>query len=287
MSKIILILPSQSKYLKLAYNIPVKSDENTPLDLLIELGDFGISMIWISSKTPTIKGVIIYVFETNELPLEAIQKAFQLSSPASTNPSKVTISYNFTDSILVPKKYNHSVLHKEMLDLLFGEKELVDIKNEGVNEKGMYNVYRIPNAVEKVLHNELTITHQFHSSTAQIQKEVEGDVVYCIVFYDAIKILVYKAGRLQFLQQFKYAHPEDALYHLMNSCNQHGLEAAATPLKISGMIMEDSTLYKLIHHYFLDIELLALTSPLKMSDEIENVTPHFFSHLTELVSCAL
>ena len=43
MSKFILNLPTQIIFLKSGYNIPLKDTANQSLQLLIELGDFGIS----------------------------------------------------------------------------------------------------------------------------------------------------------------------------------------------------------------------------------------------------
>jgi hypothetical protein len=106
-------------------------------------------------------------------------------------------------------------------------------------------------------------------------------------------VLLYINGTIQIVQQFSFSTPEDALYHIVNTCQQHNVIASKTQLRLSGMIVKDSNLYNQFYNYFLDIEFeesalqLTQTEEVAQSEEVENFPSHFFNHLIELAICEL
>jgi len=280
LSKFILNLPSQIIFLKSGYNIPLRDKENKSLQLLIELGDFGVSLIWIDKLKMQIAALAVYIFEESD---DAAARVKEILNDVHTKDLK--IFYNYKDSMLVPEKYYNESLNAQMLSLLFGENDDAVVRTDMITKLSMYNIYRLPSAINNYVNERFPAAAVSHSTSHQICGDREGTEMICIVFYDAIKVMVYIDGHLYFVQQFKYSSPEDVTYHLLNTCQQHDIKPSEIKLHICGMIVEDSSLYQHLYQYFLHIDFVAMTSPIKMKDDVNDLPAHFFSHLTELATC--
>ena len=105
MSKFILNLPPQIIFLKTGCNIPLNSVENSPIQLVMEIGNFGISLMWINSLSMEISGLSVYVFEANEDPDDRIRFILQSEEFKNAGATSVKLFYNYKESLLVPDKY--------------------------------------------------------------------------------------------------------------------------------------------------------------------------------------
>ncbi len=287
MSKIILILPPQNIYLKTGCNIPIKTGESTPVHLILELGDFGLSVMWFTKNPISIKGLSVYIFEDEDDYVENIKSIFKSSNIESTNPASIQICYNYKESMLVPDKYYQSELNDHMLSLLNGDSDDTFIKDDHIENFAIHNIYRIPQNIYSLIQHQFPNASAIHSSSLQIQQKKEGHFLYCVVFYDAIKVILYVDGLLNLVQQFKYSSPEDVAYHLLNTCQQHDMKPSEIKLRLYGMIVKDSNLYQQLHNYFLDIDFITIPEEINVRQEINDLPAHFFSHLTELATCVL
>jgi hypothetical protein len=127
----------------------------------------------------------------------------------------------------------------------------------------------------------------FHSSSHQIVKASDGYTIRCLVFYDAIKLILQNNGSLIFTQQYQIKSPENVVYHLLNCCKQHDIEPTEINVNISGMISVDSTLFEHIYNYFLNVTLEQYDDQFTFVETLDQFPKHFFTHLTELTQCEL
>jgi hypothetical protein len=123
MSKFILNLPTQIIFLKSGYNIPLKDTANQSLQLLIELGDFGISLIWTDTQKKQIAALAVFIFEDEDDKVEQIRNTINRFVITGKEQKSLKIFYNFRESMLVPSKYYNEELNEQMLSLLFGEND--------------------------------------------------------------------------------------------------------------------------------------------------------------------
>lgn len=287
MSKFILNLPTQIIFLKSGYNIPLKDTGNQSLQLLIEMGDFGISLIWTDTQKKQIAALAVYVFEEEDDKVEQISNTIKTVVIPGRDHKGLKIFYNFKESMLVPTKYYNEDLNEQMLSLLFGEDEDTVIRTDKLVRLQICNIYRLPAALDNFITSTFPQVNYFHSSSCQIVQQYSSTEMVCIVFYNAIKVMLYIDGHLYLVQQFKYNGPEDVSYHLLNICNQHDLKPTEIKLHISGMIVQDSILFQHLYNYFLHIDFIAMSDQIKMREDINDLPAHFFSHLTELATCEL
>lgn len=277
----------QKIYLKTVFNIPFNSNSTYDIDLLIELSNNGVILFWTSAQFQKTEGYAFYAFEENDNPKSAIEEVFKSSIVTKNKYKSVKVCYNYKESLLVPQEHYNSNLNKEMLSIINGEDFSAIEISELVKTKSIQNIYRVPAHHKTSIDNSFKNYSSVHSTSLQIKNEVEGDLISCIVYQEMIKVLFYKKSQLQLVQQYKYTGPNDVAYHLLNICKQFELNPSSTPLRLSGMIVKDSQMYQSLYNCFLDIEFSTPSNQVQIADQLNHLPNHFFSHLTELVSCEL
>ena len=277
----------QKIYLKTVFNIPFNSNLTNDIDLLIELSNNGVILFWTSAQSQKSEGYVFYVFEENDNPKSAIEEVFKSSNVTKSKFKSVKVCYNYKESILIPQKHYNSNLNKDMLSIVNGEDFSAIEISELVNTKSIQNIYRVPAHHKTSIENNFKNYSSVHSTSLQIKNEIEGDLISCIVYQEMIKVLVYKKSQLQLVQQYKYTGPNDVAYHVLNICKQFELNPSSTPLRLSGMIVKESQLYQSLYNCFLDIDFTTPSNQIQIAEQLSHLPNHFFSHLTELVSCEL
>lgn len=97
-----------------------------------------------------------------------------------------------------------------------------------------------------------------------------GDVAYTSV---------YNNGRLQNAQPISLAVVDNFVYHLLDRCRLHQLDAATTPLHIGGRIAKDGNLMAHIGRFFGNIVWEGQSSP-----ALNEIPSHFFNYLTNILA---
>lgn len=269
--------------MKPGLNIQPTSHNTHDLHLLAELGNYGAFFLWFTKSPISVKGLISFDFSgvDVDLDIEAAVKGL----PATPKVSTTTISLDFKESILVPEKYNAGV-NEKALALMFGEDNETVVTIDHVTSSAIYNHYRITKKEESVIRKYFPNATVFHSTSLQLEQLNGSDnLLYCIIFHNTIKVILFKNSTLQIVQQYSYIVPEDVVYHLLNTCEQHNLNTSEIHLTLSGMIDEQSKLYNEIYRYFLHITFDKVDEDIVLPAEISEHPRHFFSHLTALASC--
>lgn len=280
-------MPPQLKFLKTAFNIPVTKDSNTPLDLLIEIGQNGIACMWLSNHPLTVQGLVMYHLEENDQLPEMLTSIFESPAMTAVTPSSVHICYNFKESLLVPDLYHEQGLNCAMLSLMFGEQDAALVETEAIARNSFHNVYRVPAEAAAMIKKHFQGAVFHHSTSLQLTEKVKEDLLQCIVFHNCIKVILHKDGQLQLVQQFGYSKPDDVAYHLINTCQQHNCIPGDIKLRLCGMVDRDSILYNRLHNYFLHIDFAEIAPGINVQEAISDLPAHFFSHLTNLAACVL
>ena len=255
--------------------------------LLIETGSYGISLLWFTKDPFKVAGVATYNFPDDEIVMN-LQTILKSVEGLLNQLLSVTICYDFKKSILVPAQYDHSSVHEETLSLVYGEVNNAAINKDFITSANIYNYYSVPKEVHSVLSGKFPAATVFHSSSLQLEllNNTTG-LLYCILFHNVLKVILYKEGKLQIVQQFNYRTPEDVLYHLLNVCERHHISPSESELRLTGMIDEHSKLYMELYQYFLNITFENPADTVYTSPGFKNFPAHFFSHLTALASCVL
>ena len=271
--------------MKIAFKIQPSANKNVALHLLIEVGDEDISFL-IFSKVPfKIEGLYSLSFEKNIIPTNYINEVKKYIEETTflqeINYSSTVIFYNFSTAVLVPLQYFVEDKKQEILDQLFVPDTSRICFEETCNDQSIKNIYSVP----AVIHNSFVKLYSLckfaHSTSYQLTNK--DAALYCIIYSASIKVIFFKEKELQIVQYFNYTTPADVCYHILNVAERFETTSSEINLILSGMIDVNSTLYKELYKYFLNINF-AETQNIIVSEELEELPSHFYHHLTALAN---
>ena len=162
----------------------------------MEIGDSGISMVWMNANKNFLLGAIVYSFSENEDAVVSLENIFHSRNIFNNKPATVTICYNYKESLLVPEKYSTNGNSSEMLSLVFGGREETIVKNDKAPASEITTIYRIPETVNKLLNKYFPQAIIRHSSTFQLES-TKTDSLKAILFYDTVKIILHRKGKVE------------------------------------------------------------------------------------------
>lgn len=271
--------------MKAAFNIIPSETPNGSLNLLVEIGEHGVYFIWFTKDPISVKGLSFYnLNETNTL--ADIKTIFNSLDSLLSGLSSVTVCYDFKQSLLIPASYHEEMIIEKALSLVYGDDNNVALNNDLVTSAQVYVHYRVPSGVGAFIEERFPKGTIFHSTSLQLELlNNSQNLLYCIFYHNSLKLILYKEGKLQVVQQFNYTSPQDAAYHLLNTCEQFALKPASVNLRLSGMVDAHSKLYAELHNYFLNIEFEKFAEAISIPNEMKELPNHFFSHLISLAVC--
>lgn len=97
------------------------------------------------------------------------------------------------------------------------------------------------------------------------------------------QVILKKGGHLQLAQTYTYKTPLDVTYYLLKICYEFGLDQSQLQLIISGLVEQDSALYKELNHYFMNIHFAQATEGVALPQH--DYPLHFFTSLSNLAAC--
>ena len=284
-------MPAENHTVNPSFNI---TTENTPLNkpnLFISAGKQGISFIQLDTDSNTFISVLVYHFAKNLTATAIAEQVNEIVSSENLSQQhfkKIFVTWCFDENVFVPQEYFDAGNSKEMLVLVHGDLMQGAVQNELVATHNLHTVYKIPAAVKNIFNIAFPFCIQNHQSSLLINFEKNNkDLLYCNFYPEHLTVLLRKNGQLQIIQQFEYASPEDAVYHLLNVCQSFETDAAKTILTVSGMIDTDSSLYSELYKYFQSVNCADLSASFNYAEEIKDHPAHYFSHLFATASCVL
>ena len=284
-------MPAENHTVNPSFNI---TTENTPLNkpnLFISAGKQGISFIQLDTDSNTFISVLVYHFAKNLTATAIAEQVNEIVSSENLSQQhfkKIFVTWCFDENVFVPQEYFDAGNSKEMLLLVHGDLMQGAVQNELVATHNLHTVYKIPAAVKNIFNIAFPFCIQNHQSSLLINFEKNNkDLLYCNFYPEHLTVLLRKNGQLQIIQQFEYASPEDAVYHLLNVCQSFETDAAKTILTVSGMIDTDSSLYSELYKYFQSVNCADLSASFNYAEEIKGYPKHYFSHLFATASCVL
>jgi hypothetical protein len=148
----------------------------------------------------------------------------------------------------------------------------------------MYNCYRIPTAIYEIMQSQFPHAESMHQYSLLLKEPARLEDKLCIIFYTRkIIVSLMKDEKYQLINSYNYHSPEDVGYILLNLCRQFDIQNIR--LEVSGLLEENSALYKELYKFFTDINFKILSETTVVSEEIAKYPSHYFSYLFEIDSC--
>ncbi len=256
--------------------------------LVCEISNQGFSYAIKNVDQNIYVGVAVFHFNKNAVgqnDANILREIISRQSLLSQNFKKVCVSFSYGESVLVPFELYNSAENENVLNLIHG-----DIQNKAivltdlVAEKKVYNAYRVPADIIKVLTEAFPNAATRHQYSVLLKQTSENENKLTVIFYpQKIVVRLIKNGSVEFINNFDYRTAEDVSYILLNVCKQ--FEVANVPLEVSGLIDKDSGLYKEIYKYFEPIEFAKLSADSNYVEAINQHPAHYFSHIFAFDTC--
>lgn len=196
---------------------------------------------------------------------------------------KMVVASAFPEVVLLPE---HLFLKKRAADLLqTGSEPVKDpVYYNVLDDQNVVVVYSIPKHICEKIESEKLLKNT-HVYTCQLQQRESFAQDQIFVHFESreFRVLARKDQQVLIAQTYFYTAPLDVIYYLLAICREFDLSQSATAIVLSGLVAEDSSLYKELHHYFTQIHFATAAEGMPE----HHYPPHFFSALHNLALCVL
>ena len=274
--------------MRTVFEILPSSFDSENCKLICEVSDEGFTFSIKDEVKNAFVGLGIYHFDKTKplvgLPI-ALQVFFHQKGILVKKFKSICIVYSFSESVLIPFSLYNKEKNCGMMNMMFGDlNEKETIFTDEIKELSMYAVYRVPTAIDEVIEEQFASHSRIHAYSLLLKKNKAETELLSVVFYTKkIIVCLVKDRKQQLINTFHYRTPEDVSYTLLNICSQFNIKNP--PLFISGLLEENSPLYKELYKYFETIELASLPEGSLYSEEIMSFPSHYFSYIFAADSC--
>lgn len=283
--------------LKPAFQIEVSAISEEDLlqsRLLVEVNADSFTYVLLNQRKMSPLVVKYFKLEhTKGQPLTESLRGILEEDELLQRPVKETLLvYNFPESNLVPEPLFSMDTNKELTDMIHGNLAKGLVLSEKIPWWDLYNVYRIPLELHKLLQQQFTAGKYWHyyslllKSHKMFDPQEGSDCIKVIFYADKMIALVLKKGKLQLMQTFNYQDAKDVAYHLLNCCQQLGISQEDVELRVGGLIDRQSALSTELHKYFLQVSFEEIDESIKVTDELKELPLHYFSSILKMAVCA-
>ena len=197
---------------------------------------------------------------------------------------RVAVAYDTSQSMLTPSSFykpeEAQVLLKIMQEIPAGS----HIISELISEWQLYNTYTVTNEAHKWINQKFSAARSWHQYSLAIKKiNAAGNEGSLAVDFrqNDFSVIVARQSRILLAQTFEYTTHEDVLYYLLKTCHQFSLSQKEVNLQLSGLVDKESSLYKEIYQYFINVEFRE-----GGWNTGTDYPAHFFTSLNDLAQCA-
>lgn len=283
--------------LKPAFQIKVSeiSDEELLQSrLLVEVNPNAFTYVLLNQRNMSPLVVRYFQLENNrEMPLIETLREIMEADDLLRRPVKETLLvYNFPESSLIPEPVFTMDTNREIIDTLHGNLQKGLILTEKIPWWELFNVYRISPELHQLLQQTFSAGKYWHyyslllKSFKMFDSTDRADCIKVIFYADKMVTLVVRNGKVHLVQTFLYQDTKDVAYHLLNCCQQLGINQEEVKLLVGGLIDRQSALSTELHKYFLHITFEEIDESIKVTDELKELPLHYFSSILKMAVCA-
>jgi hypothetical protein len=234
-----------------------------------------------------------YAINDNENTVQELRRYYlqkttvsQLDEIFESNPvlnkgfANIITALDFNTNVLLPVDENTG--DNTPLLYLNGAEHQDHIINEVVEKWDLANVYSIPYELLYWILKHFPSTKLWHAQSMYLKMAGKGFADGCIdldLRDTNFNVTVTQLNKLLLGKNYSYATPADVLFYLLKICECFQLNQKDVQLNISGLVDKNSTLYKTLYDYFLNINLRPA------SWKFDQYPAHYFTLLNQLALC--
>lgn len=270
--------------LKQLFEIREEGKDSVQPVLSIELGEKHCCFSITDFASQQLEKLAYYsTEETND---DFLNELFTAHPELNGSFYQVLVCYDYPQSCLVPAKYYRVEDGALLMNSMTGMPAAASVISEAINEWQVNNVYVVPEKVHERISKSFSTGQYWHRNTVNIRNNTasaEGGNLLVNFRNMDFTVLASANGQLLLAQAFSYLTPDDVIYYLLKICHQFGLNQQQVHIKLSGLIEQQSALYRELYHYFRHVEFRNAGWKSPANDESP---AHFFTSLNDLTKCA-
>ncbi len=195
---------------------------------------------------------------------------------------KVFFCSCFSQAILIPAKtYKQD---NRLLESLYNDKNTVALRDV-IPEWEMIINYQFPSFLYKKIlaaFPQASFTHIYTPSIKIYNGYAAESQVAVYITPANFRVIAKNKGQVQLVQTYKYHVPLDVVYYLIKIIQEIDLPKDDTFIILSGLIDQDSALYKELHQYFFNVHFALPPNISLLNNELPQ---HFFTSMYNLAAC--
>lgn len=206
------------------------------------------------------------------------------SNPVLSNAFyEVLVAFDFSESLLVPSKEFIREDAGALLNISCGINSQSTVISESITGWQLYNIYSIPVEIKDWISQKFQTARFWHQYSLDVRNSIgvteEGRLQ---VDFRKTEFVVIASSKNNILltQTFEYTTPEDVLFYLLKTCKQFSLSRETVELQLSGLVDKQSSLYKELYQYFINIDFRNA-----QWNTGAEYPAHFFTSLNDLAKC--
>ena len=251
--------------------------------LFLEIGQTFCSVALLNSSTKSAQFIGMYAFDAVSLE-DSVDEVLKMTSIDGGNHKNIIISPAFPEAMLIPNRFYH---HKSLLFNSLYNLNHYFVLNDPIAEWQLFNIYAVPVLVHNKLAEQFPFASYMHAYTPflKIYNGFTSDHQLSAHFIGKqFRVVVKKHHHVQLAQTYTYSSPMDVVYFLLKICSEFQLPQDELQIIISGLIDENSALYKELHRFFLHLHFATGTTLSLPEHDHPN---HFFTSIHNLAACVL
>ncbi len=256
--------------------------------LLLEIGNKHCCLAVIKETDQGLEQLHYYQLEDGreENELEFLQKILERTGQGF---KQVLVAYAFPQFALAPSRYFNQEDAEQMLQLMHGISLATNVTiSDHLPDWQLYNIYYVPTIIHEWLNEKKHSPKYWHSHSLQLKNYTQkdgADVMLVDFKPEQFTAILIQNGKLQLLQTFSYSKREDVLYQLLRICSQFSLSQREIKLSLTGLIEEQSVIFRELKQYFVNLEFREDQSDIQFPETGRHYPNYFFSSLFNLIKC--
>lgn len=204
---------------------------------------------------------------------------------------KVRIAFHDVPVSLVPTRLYNEEEKATYIEGLTSQPADGEVYTDTIEPLRLRVVCKLNEAVTDVVKARFSNVRIFNAATPfligshrSIPEGVEETAFACFR-EKSFQLALFRQGGLLFYNRFEYQAASDVLYFLLLAYEQHGLDPDHVPLFLSGHLLKDSEIYKILYRYVADVSFLPGPSYVRFGKSISSLDPNLLFPLHALLLC--
>jgi hypothetical protein len=259
-----------------------EADTSAPQVLSIRIGERHCGFVITNQSGDVLHELRYYACDLKDAnPLPAIAEE---NENLKKSFYKVVVSYDFPESVLAPSLFYKHDDAGLLLKSLYGVNGSSTIISEQVKSWQLHNIYAVPKELHEWITRQFSSArfwHQYSISLKNVQASTGTSQLMVDFRTNELTVIAFNEKTVVLTQTFPYSTPEDVLYHLLKVCKQFGFSQENVQVNLSGLVDQNSALYKELYQYFIHIQFRTVT----WQQSNDEYPLHFFTSLNGVVQC--